>query len=56
MSMCVGRSNRARLKSFALPVRGAVCVCSEPSSVLALGALQAAAESITNKEIKMMAM
>src|SRR5215211_3635324 len=54
--MRVGSSNWARLKSSALPVRGAVCMCSEPSSVLPLCALQAAAKSITNKEIKLTAM
>src|SRR5215218_1107887 len=54
--MCVGSSNWARLKSCALPVRGAVCMCSEPSSVLPLCAPQATAKSIANKEIKFTAM
>src|SRR5215217_5078360 len=54
--MSVGSSNWARLKSSALPVRGAVCMCSEPSSVLPLCAPQATAKSITNKEIKLTAM
>src|SRR5829696_5141563 len=57
LSMSVGSSNRARSKSSALPVRGAVCLCSEPSSVLPLCAPQAAAaESIITEEIKMTAM
>src|SRR5215216_5504392 len=54
--MSVGSSNWARLKSSALPVRGAVCMCSEPSSVLPLCAPQAIAKSIANKEIKFTAM
>src|SRR5215218_6569981 len=54
--MCVGSSNWARLKSSSLPVRGAVCMCSEPSSVLPLCAPQATAKSIANKEIKFTAM
>src|SRR5829696_10577522 len=55
--MCAGSSNWARSKSSALPVRGAVCLCSEPSSVLPLCAPQAAAaESIITEEIKMTAM
>src|SRR5215218_9070297 len=54
--MCVGSSNWARLKSSSLPVRGAVCMCSEPSSVLPLCASQATAKSIANKEIKFTAM
>src|SRR5215211_5197645 len=54
--MRVGSSNWARLKSSALPVRGAVRMCSEPSSVLPLCAPQATAKSITNKEIKLTAM
>src|SRR5215213_9813951 len=56
LSICVGSSNRARSKSSAVPVRGAVCVFLEPSSVLPLCAPQAAAESIINKEIKTTAM
>src|SRR5215204_2431143 len=56
LSMCVGSSNWARLKSSALPVRGAVCVWWAPSSVLPLCAPQATAKSITNKEIKLTAM
>src|SRR5215213_6518 len=54
--MSVGSSNWARLKSSSLPVRGAVCMCSEPSSVLPLCAPQATAKSIANKEIKFTAM
>src|SRR5215217_7250458 len=54
--MWVGWSNRARSKSFVLPVRGAPWACSEPFCALwlALCVPQAAAKSITNKEMKMM--